>query len=64
MQSQLKTLFFALVACLFITACGQKGPLFLPGNTNELSATIPNQQQSNRAEDDEDEEKKPTNINQ
>ena len=64
MQSQFKTLFFALVSCLFITACGQKGPLFLPGNTNEVSTSIPKQQQSSRVEDDDDEEKKPINANQ
>ena len=64
MQRQLKSLFPVLIASFFFSACGQKGPLFLPGNTNEVSTSIPGQQQSSRTEDDDDENKKPINNNQ
>ena len=64
MQSLMKTLLIALVSILVIAGCGQKGPLVLPGNTNEVSTSIPNQQQSSRDEDDDDDEQKPITRNQ
>lgn len=34
--------FPALVACLFLLAgCGQKGPLYLPGDPSEMHTEIP-----------------------
>jgi predicted small lipoprotein YifL len=57
-----------LFSFVFVAGCGQKGPLFLPGNTNEVSTSIP-QQSSNgssesgsESEEDED-DKKPISIN-
>jgi predicted small lipoprotein YifL len=30
-----------LLACLVVTGCGQKGPLFLPGDRSELQTELP-----------------------
>lgn len=30
-----------LLACLFVGACGQKGPLFLPGDKSRLHTELP-----------------------
>ncbi len=56
MHSYVKAIVFLLFSSLYVAGCGQKGPLFLPGDTNEVSTSIPKQQQSSR-EDDDDEEK-------
>jgi predicted small lipoprotein YifL len=56
MQSHVKALVFLLLSAIYIAGCGQKGPLFLPGNTNEVSTSIP-RQQAERDEDDDDDEK-------
>ena len=48
--------FLSLLLALFFTAgCGQKGPLYLPGNPSEIKSDVPNQDQS-QAEDNEEEE--------
>jgi predicted small lipoprotein YifL len=39
---------------LFAAGCGQKGPLYLPGNPSEIKTSVPSQQQ-NQAEEDEQE---------
>ena len=47
-----------MFSLLLIAACGQKGPLFLPGDTNQISTSMPDQQQplpvEEEEEDDED----------
>ena len=68
MHSHTKVLFILVLSFIFIAGCGQKGQLFLPGNTNEVSTSIPQQSSSDsgsEAEDDEDDEddKKPISIN-
>ena len=40
------------LALLFITACGQKGPLFLPGNPSEIRTPVDQQQPEQQALDD------------
>ena len=49
----------ALLACIFLlAACGQKGPLYLPGRTSSFESMTPEQQpaeQEPTAEDDEQE---------
>jgi predicted small lipoprotein YifL len=65
MHSHTKALFILLFSLIFIAGCGQKGQLFLPGNTNEVSTSIPQQSSGgsgSEAEDDED-DKKPISIN-
>ena len=55
------TLIVALSALL--QACGQKGPLFLPGDPSQISTTIPaqsapqEQSEDEESEDDENPEK-------
>ena len=44
-----------LLAALFLSACGQKGPLFLPGNPNEVRSEIP-ATNSNTVPDDDSQE--------
>lgn len=55
MQSHWKTLILALISMFYVCGCGQKGPLYLPGNTNEISTSIPVQQEASQDDDDEDE---------
>jgi predicted small lipoprotein YifL len=45
-----------LVAAPLVSGCGQKGPLFLPGNPSEMQTEVPakDPQQVNEKEDDED----------
>ena len=58
MYKQTKSLVIFLFSLLLIAACGQKGPLFLPGDTNQISTSMPDQQQplpvEEEEEDDED----------
>ena len=43
----------ALIASL-LAACGQKGPLYLPGNPSEIRTEVPPQAAPPASEDDED----------
>ena len=42
-----------LVPILFVAACGQSGPLYLPGNPSEIQAPAP----TGTAEDENDDER-------
>jgi len=56
MQNSVKYFIILLLSLMFLAACGQKAPLFLPGNTNEIRPVTPPQQQApDNEEDDEDE---------
>lgn len=59
----MKKLFLVCIAALFsvfaITACGQKGPLFLPGNPSEVQSEVPRQDQPQDEEDEEADEEQP-----
>lgn len=60
MYKQSKSLVIFLFSLLLIAACGQKGPLFLPGDTNQISTSMPEQQQSVPVEEeDKDDEDDP-----
>jgi len=48
-----------LFSAITITACGQKGPLFLPGNPSEVQSEVPPQDQPQNEEDEEGNEEKP-----
>lgn len=65
MYKQTKSLVIFLFSLLLIAACGQKGPLFLPGDTNQISTSMPDQQQPLPVEEeDEDDEDDPvTRLN-
>jgi predicted small lipoprotein YifL len=55
-------LLIAFILCLFVTAaCGQKGPLFLPGNPSTITTTVPEQQSIPDEDTDEDEEEQQSN---
>ena len=45
-----------LFAVFLLSACGQKGPLFLPGNPSEMQTEVPAEdpQQVDEKEDEED----------
>jgi len=47
--------FYTLLVLLFVTGCGQSGPLFVPGNPSTVEPQ-PQQQQPVQEEDEEDEE--------
>ena len=45
-----------LLALLFAAGCGQKGPLYLPGNPSQIKTDVPRQDEGQTEEDDEDDE--------
>lgn len=57
MHNSVKFVVLVLLSLACLAACGQKGPLFLPGDPNEIRSTVPLQQpagQPGESEDDED----------
>ncbi len=64
MQKTVSSIVMLLLSLTCLSACGQKGPLFLPGNPSQIQSVPPvEQEQTNPDEDDEDEEKPITNRN-
>jgi predicted small lipoprotein YifL len=57
----MKQLVVLLLSFAFLAACGQKGPLFLPGDPSAIRTTTPQQQQpaEENEDDDEDEDEIP-----
>jgi predicted small lipoprotein YifL len=49
-----------VTALLLLAGCGQKGPLYLPGDTSSIRTTVPPQQSTVEEEDDEENETPPT----
>ena len=49
-----------LTALLAVAGGGQKGPLYLPGNTSTIRTTVPPQQAPAEEEEDEESEAPPT----
>jgi predicted small lipoprotein YifL len=49
-----------LTALLAVAGCGQKGPLYLPGDTSAIRTTVPLQQAPAEDEEDEESEAPPT----
>jgi len=45
-----------LLVLLFAAGCGQKGPLYLPGNPSQIKTDVPRQDEGQTEEDDEDDE--------
>jgi predicted small lipoprotein YifL len=54
MSIRSKSLTAIILCLLFAVGCGQKGPLYLPGNPSEIRSEVPAQE----AVRQEDEEKK------
>lgn len=53
-----------LLALLFAAGCGQKGPLYLPGNPSEIKTDVPRQDESQTEEDnDDDDDEQPQDDN-
>ncbi|MFQ6004900.1 MAG: lipoprotein [Woeseia sp.] len=48
-----------VLGLLFAAGCGQKGPLYLPGNPSRIKTEVPPPQQGQADEDDEEKEKEP-----
>ena len=56
MRTAIKTL-CGLICILAITAgCGQKGPLFLPGDPGAVQTNVPDQNQSGPSSEDSDDD--------
>ena len=60
MQNLLTRIAIALLTTIVLAGCGQKGPLFLPGDPNSVRITTPpqnaEQAEDDRDDDDEDDE--------
>ena len=68
MNSHPRTLLALLTCILLLAACGQKGPLYLPGRTSSFESMTPEQQPEEQnveqQQDSEDDDEKPDNDNQ
>ncbi len=53
MKNLFRLIAIAFVSVFIISACGQKGPLFLPGNPSEMQPQPPEEEQG-QDEDEED----------
>lgn len=65
MQNALTRITIALLSTFVVAGCGQKGPLFLPGDPSAVRTTMPQQTTQpaeDRDEDDEDEVQTPITI--
>lgn len=62
MRNPISSTIILLLFLAFLSACGQKGPLFLPGNPSTLQSlpTAEQMQQETAAADDEDDEEEIT----
>jgi predicted small lipoprotein YifL len=58
MRNPISSTVILLLSLAFLSACGQKGPLFLPGNPSTLQSipTAEQMQQEIAAEDDENDD--------
>jgi predicted small lipoprotein YifL len=56
----LSRLAVVFLTTLLLAGCGQKGQLYLPGNTSAIRTTVPQQQAPGAEEDDEENETPPT----
>lgn len=59
MRSRIPARAALLGLLLFAAACGQKGPLYLPGDPDEGRIVIPGTEPEQEEESDEDEQNEP-----
>jgi predicted small lipoprotein YifL len=52
-----------MLSTLVLAGCGQKGPLFLPGDPSTIRSTTPQQQPVQESEEDEDDDVPTSNQN-
>ena len=63
MKIESRLLLAFLASILLTAACGQKGPLYLPGRSSTIESMMPEQQPANAAESEEDDDEESDNIN-
>ncbi len=63
MKSKPRTLVAFIISLVITAACGQKGPLFLPGTPSTIQSTVPEQQPTPVEETEKDDEEQTDNIN-
>ena len=56
MAIRIKWLGAIILTLLLTAACGQKGPLFLPGDPSEIQSDVPRQAQTVEEDEDTEEE--------
>ncbi len=56
MLTRLRLLAAALLALVLVAACGQKGPLYLPGNPTQVKTDVPPQNQTEPPQEEDDDE--------
>jgi predicted small lipoprotein YifL len=63
MKTQLGLLIAFILSLAFVAACGQQGPLFLPGSPSEIQSAVQEQQAvpAEASEEDDDENDEQTN---
>ncbi len=57
MRNPVRSVIILMLSFAFLSACGQKGPLFLPGNPSSLQS-IPSAGELQQLSPEDDEEKK------
>lgn len=57
MHTRQKTVAVLLLLLFAATGCGQKGPLYLPGNPSQVQTQIPNQLPTPSSSAEEEEER-------
>jgi len=57
MRNPVSSIVIIMLSFLFLSACGQKGPLFLPGNPSSLQSIPSAEELQRQAEEDADNEK-------
>jgi predicted small lipoprotein YifL len=63
MKNESRLLLAFLASILLTAACGQKGPLYLPGRSSTIESMVPEQQPANAEQSEEDDEEQTDNIN-
>lgn len=63
MKIETKSLLGLFAFVVLISACGQQGPLYLPGQASTLESMAPGQQPATTEESEEDAEEQTDNIN-
>jgi predicted small lipoprotein YifL len=59
-MKQILLVFLCSLLCLFaLGACGQKGPLFLPGDPSQIQTEVSGQAGLEDEDEDEEDEEKP-----
>ncbi len=62
MKNKPVKLFAFIFSVVFLVACGQKGPLILPGVPSTIQSTVPGQQPTPVEETEQDDEKQTDNT--